>query len=180
MNKTIIRKALNFYNQSSRNLSFEFPELEKMINSNPCAWKKMLGKVRKYYKEDLQIVYNLMYNYISEDFNCYYCYRQLDLESFTLDHFYPKSLEKEQQVRLNMELMQCCKHCNKIKSNYTPEELKKIVSEDLKVRQSLKDFANIFLIKIDKELFINLNKLDSTNWRDYHNSLCIKFTNSYK
>jgi len=87
--------------------TFDIPSIVRLLVSVP--WRAQENRLRFSRK-------NLM---IRDEGQCAYCGRSVDKHSGTIDHVLPKSRGGKTDY-LNCVL--CCKKCNGIKSNRTPEE----------------------------------------------------------
>ncbi|WP_315121098.1 HNH endonuclease [uncultured Clostridium sp.] len=64
------------------------------------------------------------YIYMRDECKCYYCKKKLKFNKITFDHYLPKSEKGTIDV---FNLVICCKFCNKLKGNRTPEDYKEVI-----------------------------------------------------
>lgn len=103
------------------------------------------------------------YIYMRDECKCYYCKKSLKFNKITLDHYLPKSKKGTMDV---FNLVTCCKFCNKLKGNRTPEDYKEVILhlflkavEDNRILGSGLKLSQKFL----KEELLKVNKLEDLN-----------------
>lgn len=89
--------------------------------------------------------------------NCWYCNRQIDSLSRTVDHFYPKS---QGGILSNANKVPSCAKCNELKANLTPQEFVKSLNSMIYLQSitSKETIGYLKKVKYNVEKLIESNK----------------------
>lgn len=103
---------------------------------------------------ELELPFSRENIYLRDDYTCQYCGNRFSLKDLSLDHVHPKSRGGDTSWE---NIVTCCKKCNQLKADRTPEEAKMVL---LNIPKKPDDYW-LFEIKTK-------NKVNAENWLGYY------------
>jgi len=103
---------------------------------------------------ELELPFSRENIYLRDDYTCQYCGEKFLFEDLTLDHVFPKSRGGKNSWE---NIVTCCKHCNTIKADRTPEEAEMVL---MKIPQKPDDY---WLFEFSKK-----NEIEGKYWQNYY------------